>query len=181
MAGRLTKTQLKKHLAHLEQKELVEELAKLFTNFKEVKQYYQMKYNPDTDYKAFLESYKEKLEKKFYTKIGIPLYPSAATLRKLITEFKKFSASKYDLVELTLYRVELAVEFSNRFRNVDESFYKATLNAYHDAIKLIVKEKLENEFKDIALKLVKDTNSDTNWSLYDAMKNVYTEIYSEFE
>ncbi len=180
MANKLTKAKLKKHLAHLEQKELIEEIAKLFTKFKEVKQYYQMEYGSEEDRKALLNTYKKKIEKEFYTRGGVPRYPKAASLRKLITEFKKISTFKYDLIELNLYRVELAIKFSNDFGGMDEPYYNSTLNAYYDAISMIGTEQLHQEFKDIALKLVNDTYS-TGWGFYDGMINVYTQVYEEFE
>ncbi len=180
MANKLTKAKLKKHLAHLEQKELIDEIANLFVKFKEVKQYYQMEYGSEADRAALLKDYKKKIDKEFYTRGGTPRYPKAVNLRKLITEFKKISTFKYDLIELTLYRVELAIRFSNNFGGMDESFYQATLNAYHDAINMISAERLDQEFKETALKLVNDTYN-TSWGFYDAMQNVYSIVYVEFE
>jgi len=180
MAGKLTKAKLKKHLAHLEQKELIEEIGKLFTKFKEVKQYYQMEYGSNEDRTALLKDYKKKIDKEFYTRGGIPRFPKAATLRKLLTEFKKISTFKYDLIELTLYRVEEAIDFSNAFGGIDEAYYVATSNAFEDAIRMIGEEKLEQEFKQVVFKLVKDTYN-TGWGFYDSMQHICSQVYQEFE
>jgi len=179
MAEKLTKAKLKKHLGHLEQKELIEEIAKLFAKFKEVKQYYQMEYGSVADRNKIVEDYKKKIRNEFYTRSGIPKYSSLSNLKKLLSNFSKSSPFKYDVIDVMLYRVEQAVEFTNDFGDIDERFYVSTEGVYANALHLITSEKLQKEFDVRAYDIVYNTRN-IGWGFHDTLMEIYEEVYGEF-
>lgn len=173
MPKSLTQKQLEKHLAQLSQEELVAEVGKLFKRFKEVQQYYQMEYGEKEDRKVVLEKYKQQIRRQFYSpRSGNPQYPKASELRRIISEFKKVAVFKSDVVDLILYRVECAVDFTNDFGDIDMPFYESTENAFNDVAKIIEGEQLHQVFVDRCQQIVINT-SDIGWGFHDTMIEIY--------
>ena len=169
MAKKLTKKQLENHLQHLEKKELLAEVSKLFTRVEQVREYYQMEFGGKAEREKVLADYKKQIRSQFYSsRSASPRMPKAAELRKIINAFKKVAVVQYDVVDLMLYRVETAVEFTNDFGDIDQSFYQSTIKTYCDALQLIDKEKLHSYFNDRCGQIVDDA-SGIGWGFYDTL------------
>lgn len=179
MPKSLTQKQLEKHLAQLSQEELVAEVGKLFKRFKEVQQYYQMEFGEKEDRKMVLEKYKQQIRRQFYSpRSSYPQDPKAAELRRIISEFKKVAVFKSDVVDLILYRVECAVEFTNDFGDIDMPFYESTENAFNDATKIIGAEKLHQMFVARCQQIVTNT-SNMGWGFYDTLAEIYYTCFDD--
>lgn len=67
MAKKLTKKQLENHLQHLDKKELIAEVSKLFSRIEQVREYYQMEFGGKADREAVLADYKKQIRNQFYS------------------------------------------------------------------------------------------------------------------
>ena len=171
--AKITKLSLKKHLDELDQKELVEEVLKLYTKFSQVKEFYQMELSEDT--KAFVEGYKKKIKAIYFPAKGYR-YPRASAIRRIISKFKKVAVFDYDVVDLLLYRVENGISYSKTFGGIDEAFYTSITSSYDEALKLITKSNLFNEFKSRCQQIVTDSQQ-IGWNFYDNLSYAYKECF----
>ena len=171
-----TKKDFTKFINTLSKEELAIELEKLYSKFKNVKEYYSMELTEDTS--AILSKYKEALKKEYFpnTKFGIG-EARASVARKIISEFTKIKVFDVDLIELMLYRVELCVEFTKKFGDINEQFYTSTENAFEAVAKLIVKNNMEDTFK-LRCKFLVDATADFGWGFADAMEYIYYQYFN---
>lgn len=176
MAKKLTKKQLETHLKQMKKDELIREISQLYTKFKAVKDYCQLEFGGEEEREAILKKYKKKVKDQFYTRSESPRYPSAATLRKLITEFKKVSPVPYDTAELMFHRMELAVDLTASFGDMDEPFYNSTETAWRELLALIEKEKLHQYFQNRCRELI-DSADGIGWGFQDGLLDEYEQVF----
>jgi Family of unknown function (DUF6155) len=161
--AKLKLTDFKKFIAQMSEEEMRSELLTLFSKLPQVHDYYAQELMKPEDRKSVLEDYKKKVYNQFWTRSGNPRNTSNAEVRKVVTEFEKVSISKKEVVELLLYRVDLALDQANQFGGLLESDYNAALNAYTKALKIIIKEKLEKYFKDQCLTISSERDNMDYW------------------
>lgn len=117
---------------------------------------------------------KEKIKKQFFPARGYG-NPKAAEIRKLISDFRKVSVFPFDVVDVLLFRVEQAVDFTNAYGDISEAFYTATESAYEDALKLISTHQLKDHFLDRCLTIQHKTEH-IGWGFADEIDRL-TEDY----
>ncbi len=148
------KPKLNKYLKELTRTELEKEVKKLYSKFRDVKKYYELELSQDTS--KVLEEFKGRIEKEYFPNRGFGRASNKES-RKVITEFKKISIFQKDVIELLLYRVEMMVEFTKAYGDIDEPFYNSLESSYGEACKLIVSEDLEKEYKETCRQLMDET------------------------
>ena len=146
-------TDFKKFIGQMSDDERREELLILFTKIQQVHDYYAQELMSPDDRKKVLDDYKKKVYKEFWTRTDNPRVASNANVRKIITDFEKISVIPKEIVELLLYRVEIPLSQASEFGGGPEANFNAAMTAYEKALKIIVKEKLEDYFKDECLEL----------------------------
>ncbi len=176
MSKKLSQREFEKHIAQLQPEELVAELGKLFKKFKDVQHYYQMEFGDKDSRSGVLEAYKKTIMAQFYSTNGNPKSPKASQLRKILSDFKNIAVFQSDLVDLILYRVECAVDFTNDFGDIDMVFYESAGNAFEQATKIIEAEKLEEQFIERCQQIVFNTHG-IGWGFHDDLLSVYVEYF----
>jgi Family of unknown function (DUF6155) len=165
---------LKKHLQNLRKEDLVEEILKLAKKFKEVKNHYEMDLGGQEKQAEIVAEFKQKIKKQYFPTRGYG-DPKASEVRKILSDFKKISIFPYDIVDLTLYRVEMAVNFTNAYGDIDEQFYNSTENNYEDALKIIRTNGLEAHFINRCMTIAHNCQN-IGWGFGDTMNDL-TEEY----
>jgi len=79
---------------------------------------------------------------------------------------------------LSYYFVESGVDFTNDFGDIDENFYSGFEKMYVQALILMRKENLLDNFSDRAKKVMENTN-DIDWGFGDYISDVYYDFYQE--
>ena len=170
-------TSLKKHLQSLTHDELVEEVLKLAKRFKDVKTYFDMELGDTEQQAAIVETVKQKIRKLFFPTRGYG-NPKAAEVRKLISDFRKVSVFPFDVVDVLLFRVEQAVDFTRAYGDISEAFYSATESAYEDALKLISAHHLKDHFLDRCL-TIQHRTAHMGWGFADELDRLTQEYLSK--
>ena len=165
------KRELKKYLNSLEEKELINEIVKLYDKFKPVKQYYELELGNDSS--KLLDEFKEKIRKEYLPTRGFGRARSSIA-RKIVADFRKISIHSKDLVDLMLFRTEIMIEFSETFGDIDEQFYSSLESSFEQACKIIRKEKLESHVKIYCQELVSRTR-DFGWGVFDQLSHILEE------
>jgi len=165
-----TKAELNKYLKELNKSGLEKEVKKLYTKFKEVKQYYELEFSEDTT--VILEEYKSQIRKEYFPSRGYGRGRSRES-RKVITAFKKISIFPKDVIELLLYRVSVMIEYTSNYGDIDEAFYNSLGSSYEEACKMIKRESLVKEYRTYCRQLLNETYH-FGWGLYDDLKSSYS-------
>ena len=167
-------TSLKKYLQSLTHDELVEEVLKISKKFSTVKAYFDMELGDTAQQAALVADCKAKIKKQFFPTRGYG-NPKAAEVRKLISDFRKIAVHPYDVVDVILFRVEQAVDFTNAYGDINEAFYTSTESAFEEALKLMDANALVSQFEPRCRKIVLETQ-DIGWGFADGI-NYLAEQY----
>ena len=165
------KKELNKYLDSLSEKELIQEVKKLYDKFEVVRQHYEMELGNDSG--KLLADFKDRIKKEYFPSRGFG-HARSSVSRKIISDFKKIAVHKKDVVELLLYRVEMMIDFTSEYGDIDEPFYNSLGSGFAEACKLIRKEKLEPYFKIYCRKLVERCDN-FGWGVYDDLDHTYRE------
>ena len=174
MHTKLTKAQFEKHLQSLGPAGVYRELLMLFSRFDQVKEYYE---SALADSSKILAEYKAKLEKEYMPKRGFGKARSSEA-RKIVSEFKKVAKNAEDVIELILYRVQMMLDFTNEYGDIDMPFYDTLCRAYEEACKLIAKYQLHEKYKDKCAKMIDETRN-FGWGATDDMEQTFKEYFKE--
>lgn len=169
------KKEFNKYLKSLSEKELIQELQKLYSKFKPVQQYYQLELSDNSE--VVLNEFKAKINKEYFPSRGYGAARNSVS-KKVISEFKKISIHTKDLVDLILYRVERMLDFTIAYGDMDESFYNSLESSFDEACKLIKKEKLIRHYKTYCRELVGKSNN-FGWGVYDSLDDSFRTYFGE--
>ena len=155
---------LKKHLSDESIDELTKQIIELFKKNDFVKDYYKLKY--DSEYNSAVLAKQKEIIKISYEKARL------SVAKKSISEFTKLSNDKEQIAEIMLYYVEMGVEFTNNYGDIDESFYSSMEGMFEQVVIFLVKEKLENMFVDRCYNVVEDRNG-IGWGFHDGLSEIF--------
>ncbi|MEZ4959887.1 MAG: DUF6155 family protein [Saprospiraceae bacterium] len=168
-------TDFKKYLDSLDEAGLREELLKLFTKLPQVQEFYAQELMSDAERKAMLEDYKKKVYNQFWTRTGNPRKSSNAGLRTLLANFEKISVFPSEVIDLFLYRVEMATEFANEFGGMPDADYNASISAFKKAVEMMVEHKLGEQFRERCEALFRPDNLDYWYT--ESLEDLYNEHF----
>lgn len=104
--ARFDKRNLQSHLQQLSKEELEQEIAMLYKKFIEVRNFYEQELSENP--KSLTDKFKREIHRCYFPKTGKGKRKNAA-IRRIISSFKQISSSKYDLVDLHLFRIKTAL------------------------------------------------------------------------
>ena len=169
------KREFNKYIKSLDEQELAKELKKLYDKFELVRKYYEMELGQNTD--KVLEEYKKKIRKEYFPTRGYGQARSSVS-RKVVAEFRKVSVHDADIAEILMYRVEVMMEFTMAYGDIDEAFYNSLCSGFNQACKMIVKQALQEQYRKRALALV-HTSDNFGWGVYDYLLSEYNHFFGE--
>jgi hypothetical protein len=170
----MNKTQLKSFLNSLTREELVDIITSLHNLSKVNQDFLNNLAEPDSEGEIF-KKYKSIIENEFFPANQNPK-TRYSVAKKAIVEFKQIARNPENVAELMCFYVEMGVQFTNDYGDIDEAFYNAIANAFESALKYIFENSLEKKFKGRCRKLMDD--SCQGWGFYDEMSEIYYDYYS---
>lgn len=169
------KREFTKFLNSLSEKEKTAELKKLYSKFPKVQEYYAMELSGNSA--RILEDYKKKIKNEYLPSRGYGKARSSVS-RKVISDFKKIAVHPKDVIMLLLYRVEMMIEFTASYGDIDEAFYNSLGSSFREACKLIAKERLEKFFLNSCIEL-RDRTYNFGWGVWDELNDDLEEYFPE--
>lgn len=169
----MSEVKLDEYINSLDENILKFQITEMYRLFPNVKEYYDLRINPILEDKL-LEEYKELIKNEFHTyksKIKVSYSKVSDTIR----EFKEISIMPEKTIELMLYYVNLGIEVSNLYGEMEEEFYINVEATFHKALNLIFKHDLREMFE----KKVKDI-VDNILILEDDFKNNMYNILNSY-
>jgi hypothetical protein len=175
--AKLTPKQLEKHLNARSHDDLVIDILEMFKRIDAVRDFYQLRLDggPVED---VLERYKAQIKREFFPARGFG-EGRISIAKKPVSEYAKVAHSAEGLADLMLYYVEMGVQYTNTYGDIDEPFYNSIERMYERACKLILKEEMTEKFAGRCEKIVKDTRG-IGWGFHDMLSQIYFD-YIEME
>ena len=158
--------------------ELERDLATLFKTFGEVREYYQTLLLPNGE-EISLAHAKQIISDEFYPIHGFGK-ARASIARKAITAFSRLTPSREALIDLLLHHVEIGVEFTKDFGDIDEPFYLSIERSFERALALLTTSELRERFKGRCEGIVSASDG-IGWGFHDTLAEMYYRFYDDDE
>jgi TusA-related sulfurtransferase len=174
--------ELKKTLRNYKNHELIKIIIDCYKTSDEVKKYVGHMLDPETTVKQLFEETKKIMVQEFYPSRGGPKL-RLARAKKAISDFNKLCNDLIKTLDLMIYYVELGVDFTNDYGDIDERFYISMETVYENVLNKIrasEEDRLFMKFKERLEDIVKNTDG-IGWGFHDQLAGLYYEIESEYE
>jgi hypothetical protein len=127
---------------------------------------------------------RKKLFVKYRDKIKNEFFPDSedgkcrlSVAKKAIKDYKKITNDIVGVIKLMLVYVELGVDYTQEYGDINENYYHNIHSTYIDLLELIFEHDLENEYKQSCLK-VAESSEGIGWGFHDAMMDTYFDFYN---
>jgi hypothetical protein len=174
--------ELKKQLRTYKTEELVSIIIDCYKSSEDVKKYIHMILEPESTENQLFDEAKKKILYQFYPDRGEPKL-KLAEAKKAISEFGKLSNNQARTIELMIYYVELGVDFTNDYGDINETFYYSMESMYQNALNKIRADNgngLYHIFRDKLKAIVRNT-SGIGWGFHDQLSQMFYEFAVEYE
>lgn len=162
--------ELKKKLNAKSKEDLIKDILDLFKKNQFVKDYYLVQKSDKNNSPVFLK-HKEIIETEFFPKRGDGK-ARLSVAKKAVSEFKKLSSNKMLIADLMIFYVEIGVNYTNEYGDINENFYFSMESMYEQALKFISANNLSNSFQDRCLEIVENTVN-IGWGFHDELSELY--------
>ncbi|WP_432670821.1 DUF6155 family protein [Flavobacterium sp. SM2513] len=161
----MSKRDLKKYLTELSKEQIQEQILELYLKFPDVKTYYDFVFNPN----------EEKLQREAKLKIKneyFPLKRKRAKLRrsiaqKIVKHFISLGVDSFVVADVMLYNIEIAQEYSAKYRINNESYYKSLYSSFSLSVSFMMEKGILEEFKVRLQKIVTNTIEQKWYNQYE--------------
>jgi uncharacterized protein DUF6155 len=152
----MSKRDLKKYLTGLDKEQIAEQLLELYDKFGDVKIYYDFVFNPKEE--RLLQDAKTKISNEYF-----PIKTKRAKLRrstaqKYIKHFLILGVDPFTVVDVMLFSIEVAQQYSARREMRYASFYKSMLNSFEQAVNYIIANGIITDFRDRLVDIFNEVN-----------------------
>jgi len=174
----LTVTQLKKHLKSLTHKELVDIIAGVYKFNREARNFIASRIMGEEVIDVLQEHYKKIITNEFFPDRGFgKLRLSVA--KKAISDFKKICNDEERIMDLMTHYVEMGVEFTCTYGDINEAFYNSVESVFANIIEMLGKvndEKIIEKFQPRLKAIVYGTGG-IGWGFHDYLSDLYDEFF----
>lgn len=179
----LSVTEVKKIFKEKSKDELTELLVECYKNNPLVKEYITAKFGSKDNLNNIFEEYKKKIYDVFFPK-NMRFDLKISNAKKAVSDFKKLCNDKKLIIELMLYYVEMGVEFTNTFGDIDEAFYYSVASMFDSVVSAIndqADSRIYDDLKDRLRAVVDDTDG-IGWGFNEQMCDIYYQlVWLDFE
>ncbi len=170
----------KKGLAELKKRELVALIKELMCLDKNNQAYVEAKFATGSEMSKPIGHYKQVIKNEFFPQRGHGQL-RLRVAKKAISDFKKASNDTKATLDLMLYYVEIGVEFSNEYGDINENFYSSIESVFSKVIDILTVDdnaELAKYFLPRLQKIVADTK-DIGWGFHDNLSYMLDELVVE--
>jgi hypothetical protein len=170
---------LRKQLQNLPQEELIRMVIDCVKASKEAEQFFTIQLVGEEALGDIIEEYRKKVKEEFFPARGEPKL-RLSEARKAIREFEKLAQDKRYILDLRLFYVELGVEFTNLYGDIDERFYNSMLSMYDSAARMLSledDEELMEEFQQ-RMRVVVEETAGMGWGFHDTLNEIYADLFA---
>jgi len=166
------------HLKSASAKTLIAEIRELYRFFLPVREYYALKLSKNGD-AELLKKYKKIIKDEFMPDRGLGK-ARLSIARRAVLDFMKLSSNDISIADVMLHYVEMGVEFTLEYGDIDEPFYASVESMYEKAARFTTERGLGAAFKIRFEKIVRDT-SDMGWGFHDSLDDMFSTYFSDMK
>ena len=170
----MTIQKLKAHLANKSQKELAREIVDLYQQFSVVKDFYMLQMSEDGA-NDILAKHRMIIKDEFLPRRSFG-NARLSVARKAVMDFKKLSGINTHLIDLALYYVEVGVQYTNTYGDINEPFYNSMESMFTQAMKWMKQLKISDQFQQRAEQICEDTDG-IGWGFHDRLCEIYSDYF----
>jgi hypothetical protein len=156
-----------------------EELIQMFLDLAKrnpaVERFLLSKFDPTVPDPGF-EDYEAEVRSEFFPTRGLGNGNPSIAFRMLQRVEAEATSSK-QVIDFIYFCVEIGVEFTTTYGDIDEEFYTAFEDLFERAAKLASADGLIDEYASRARRIVKST-FEMGWGFYDELERIFTEYFS---
>jgi len=132
-------------------------------------------------YQSILQKYKDVITEEFSPNSLHAISKARINVaRKAVRDYKKVSCSDSGYAEIMLHYVEIGIEYTNTYGDIDSPFYSSMATMYFDAAYFINKHNMIDLFQERLYKIVLDTQ-ECGWGFHDSLFETYCDVLSTEE
>ncbi len=165
----MSKRELNKYIKSLTKAQLEEQIVELYSQFKEVKEYYNFAFNPKEE--KLIEECKFKISKEYFPVTRRKAKMRRSVAQKYIKHFVRLGVDSQLIADVMLYNIELAQTYSANKLVKQDSFFVSMLKSYTEAVSYITKNGLRIKFEERLDKIAREA-WEQNWFNKNAFDNV---------
>ena len=173
----LSISEVKNILKSQSKEDLIKLVIDSYKAIPQLKEYITVKYADQDTIEQITEVYKNKIYNVFFPK-SMSAQFKISNAKKAISDFKKLCSDQRFVIDIMLYYVEMGVEFTNTYGDIDEDFYNSVEGMYEAVVNDINKcqdSKIFRVYSD-RLKSVIDNTRGIGWGFHDGLKFIYSRI-----
>jgi hypothetical protein len=140
----MSKKDLKNYLSGLTKKQLENQIIDIYDRFKPVKEFYDYTFKPNDE--KLINEAKFKFKKEYFPEGKRKPKKRRSISQKIIKKYISIGVEPYVIIDLMLFNIEIALEYSN-FNNMSDSFFVSMLKSFNDAITYSRDNVLYSDFK----------------------------------
>jgi hypothetical protein len=168
--------EIRKHLHSQSRGDLIDSIMDLDNKFKVVDDYLRARFL-NSDDQTLLLKYKKIVHDVFFENDTSELF-ELSKAEKAVETFSKLSISNHQIADLMLYYVEMGVNFTNEYGDIDEDFYINIETMFKNASKLIKRYNMQEQFYNRCEKIFLDTDG-IGWGFYDGIGDIFYEFFKQ--
>jgi hypothetical protein len=166
---------IQNHLNACSKAELVQMLLDLAGRHPAVERFLVAKFDPTAPVLDF-EDYKAEVRREFFPPRGFGNGSPSIAFR-MLQRVEAEATSPKQVIDFIYYCVETGVEFTAAYGDIDEEYYLGFEDLFERAGKLAATEKLINEYKPQARRIVKSTY-EMGWGFYEELERILSEYFA---
>lgn len=170
----MDKKKYEDYIKNMEEEELKNQILELIELIPSAREYYDLRINPKLERKM-LEEYKNIIKKEFFPhKEEVKMRYSVVS--EAIIEFQRKALTPNSSVELMLYYVEVALDFTNMYGYIGEKFYISVEGTFNKALNYAFKNEIEDEFY-LKCKEIVERSSDVNEDFQESINEIFDKYF----
>ncbi len=176
----MRKSEFLKHLNHLEEQDLRDELSMLFDKITQVREHYKMDLGSVKDRERVIAKAKKDIANKYATKsYRRPRRPRIQKVNTIIRDLDKKDLLDFEMIDIYLFNTECATYLMNEYRFHSQPLYNTIIKSFTKALLLIQGESSQSEQEERCQKILDDIKD--NSELFSAIINEYMETFDREE
>jgi hypothetical protein len=166
---------IQNHLKSCSKEKLVQMFLELARRNPAVERFLISKFDPTAPGPDF-EEYEAEVRAEFFPTRGFGNGNPSIALR-MLQRVEAEATSPKQVIDFIYFCVEMGVEFTTTYGDIDEEFYTAFEDLFERAAKLALTEGLIDEYTPRARHIVKSTY-EMGWGFYDELERIFTEYFA---
>ena len=151
----MRKSTFLKHISHLEESELREELKILYGKLESVRTYYKMELGSTKDREKVYIAAKKEITAKYKTKsYRRPRRPRIQKINTIIRALSKKAIFSYEMIDIYLHTSLTGLQFMNEYRFYSEVLENHIIKSFSSACLLILSNQMKEKYEDTCQKII---------------------------